>query len=235
MDLRTNGGSLQSNKEYDVPKRGLTSWFFNKNVVSNILSVAEVADKFRITYDNQNSMDLFIVHVSAEKKIKFKRGYNNLYFYKPEEDKLNGNLFFTTLKENKKFHTARQFERAKRARDFYHVMGTPSIPDLLAILRMNIVKDNSITIEGIKLAEKIFGPDEATLKGKTTRRKPLVVIEDTITIPRELGQAQQHVTMAMDGMRVNSLKFLATISKNLFDRTAHYVVQETRILYGSNC
>eukprot|EP00978_Attheya_sp_CCMP212_P001666 scaffold3444_cov50-Attheya_sp.AAC.2 len=29
--------------------------------------------------------------------------------------------------------------------------------------------------------------------------------------------------MAMDGMMVNSLKFLATISKNLFYRTAHYV------------
>eukprot|EP00978_Attheya_sp_CCMP212_P046879 scaffold417388_cov32-Attheya_sp.AAC.1 len=64
---------------------------------------------------------------------------------------------------------------------------------------MNIVKDNPITIEDIKLAEKIFGPDVATLKSKTTRRKPLAVIEDAITIPRELVQAQQHVTMAMEG------------------------------------
>eukprot|EP00978_Attheya_sp_CCMP212_P009121 scaffold21484_cov55-Attheya_sp.AAC.3 len=142
MDLRTNGGSLQSNKECDVPDLGLTSWF-NKNVVTNILSFTEVVDKFCITYDNQTSNNLFIVHVSAEKKIKFKRGYNNLYFYKPEEDKLSENVFVNTLKENKKFHTARQFERAKRAREFYHAMGTPSIPDLLAILRMNIVKDKS--------------------------------------------------------------------------------------------
>eukprot|EP00978_Attheya_sp_CCMP212_P029918 scaffold108169_cov53-Attheya_sp.AAC.1 len=167
MDLRPNEG--RSNKECDVTELGLTSWF-NKNAVTNILSFAEVADKFRITYNNQNGMDLFMFHVSAEKKIKFKRGYNNLYFYKPEEGKLNGNIFVTTLKENKKFHTARQFERAKRARDCYHAMGTPSILDLLAILRMNIVKDNPITIKDIKLAEKIFGPDIATLKGKTTRR-----------------------------------------------------------------
>eukprot|EP00978_Attheya_sp_CCMP212_P031940 scaffold122572_cov28-Attheya_sp.AAC.1 len=177
----------------------MKSWY-NKNAVTNILSFAEVADKFRITYDNEKGEDLFTVHVSADKKIVFKRAYNNLYFYKPEDDKQNGNVFVTTLKENMKFHTARQFERAKRARDFYHAMGTPSIPDLLAILRMNIVKDNPITIKDIKLAEKIFGPDVATLKGKTTRPKPMVVIEDAITIPRELVQAQQHVTMAMDGM-----------------------------------
>eukprot|EP00978_Attheya_sp_CCMP212_P024668 scaffold77882_cov56-Attheya_sp.AAC.1 len=199
MDLRTNRGSLRSDKECDVPELGMKSWY-NKNAVTNILSFAEVADKFRITYDNVNGEDLFTVHVSADKKIVFKRAYNNLYFYKPKDDKQNGNVCVTTLKENMKFHTARQFERTKRARDFYHAMGTPSIPDLLAILWMNIVKDNPSTIEDIKLAEKIFGPDVATLKGKMTRCRPLVVIEDAITIPRELVQAQQHVTMAMDGM-----------------------------------
>eukprot|EP00978_Attheya_sp_CCMP212_P005490 scaffold12295_cov58-Attheya_sp.AAC.3 len=110
-------------------------------------------------------------------------------------------LSMPSRRTSKKFHTVRQFERAKRAREFYHAMGTPSIPDLLAILWMNIVKDNPITIKDIKLAEKIFGPDVATLKGKTTRHKPLVVIEDAIMIPRELVQAQQHVTVAiMDGM-----------------------------------
>eukprot|EP00978_Attheya_sp_CCMP212_P016799 scaffold44333_cov30-Attheya_sp.AAC.2 len=140
-------------------------------------------------------------------------------------------MFLSRPSRNMKFHTARQFERAKRTRDFYHAMGTPSIPDLLAILRMNIVKDNPITIEDIRLAKKIFGPDVATLKGKTTRRKPMVVIEDAITIPRELVQAQQHVTMAMDGMTVNSLKFLAIISKNLFYRTAHYVESKKPKLY----
>jgi hypothetical protein len=106
-------------------------------------------------------------------------------------------------------------------------MGTPSLPDLLVILRMNLVKDNPITIEDGRLAEKIFGLDVATtLKGKTTRRKPIPVVEDMITVPRELIQAQQHVTLVMDAMTVKSLKFLATISKNLFYRTAHFVPKQ---------
>eukprot|EP00978_Attheya_sp_CCMP212_P034752 scaffold147344_cov30-Attheya_sp.AAC.1 len=96
---------------------------------------------------------------------------------------------------------------------------------------MNVVQDNPITIEDVKLAENIFGPDVATLKGKTTRRKQIPVVEDMISVPRELVQAQQHVTLAMDGMTVNSLKFLATISKNIYYRTAHFVPKQTSEFY----
>jgi tricorn protease-like protein len=85
-------------------------------VVTNILSLAKVSNKYRITFDNRKGQKYFTVHLSDKKKIVFKRAKNNLYFYKPEEDKLNGNIFVTTVKENKQFYTPRQFERAaKRA------------------------------------------------------------------------------------------------------------------------
>eukprot|EP00978_Attheya_sp_CCMP212_P017186 scaffold45596_cov58-Attheya_sp.AAC.9 len=228
MELNTNGGTLTSTEECDVAEFG-TAWF-NKNAVTNILSFAEVSDTHR-KYNNKNGVDVFTVHMKNGKLLEFKRGDNNLYFYKPSAERKTGNVFVTTLEENKKFHTKRQFERAKRARDFYHAMGTPSMPDLLAILRMNVVQDNPITIEDVKLAEKVFGPDVATLKGKTTRRKLIPVVEDMIPVPRELIQAQQHVTLTMDGLTINSLKFLATISKNLYYRTAHFVPKQMSEFY----
>ena len=98
-----------------------------------------------------------------------------------------------------------------KAQEFYHSMGTPSIPSLLAILRMNLFKNNPLTIEDVKLAEKIFGSDIRALKGKTIRRKPNPVVEDLIAVPRELIQAKQRVTLAVDGLTVNSLKFVTTI------------------------
>ena len=45
---------------------------------------------------------------------------------------------------------------------------------------MNLIKNNPIRNENIKLDEKVFGPDVGTIKEKTTRRRPLLVIEDYI-------------------------------------------------------
>jgi hypothetical protein len=53
-----------------------------------------------------------------------------------------------------------------------------------AIICMNAIKNNPVTTEDVNIAEKIFGPDLATLKGKMTRRAPVPVIEDRIEIPR---------------------------------------------------
>ena len=84
-----------------------------------------------------------------------------------------------------------------------------------------------MTIEDVKLAEKIFGLDIGALKGKTTRRNPTPVVEDLIAFPKELIQAQQRVTLALDGLTVNTLKFLTTISKNIYYRMAHFVPKNT--------
>jgi hypothetical protein len=226
LDLRTNGGHMITKKECDVEYMG-TTWY-NENAVTNILSFAEMADKYKVTYIK----DKFIVHLTNGKEIAFKRSHNNLYFYKPTEENIaKGHIFVNTIEENKKFYTERQVKQAKKARDFYQAMGTPSVPDLLAILRMNLVKNNPVTIEDVKLAKKIFGPDIGALKGKKTRRKPNQVTEDLIAVPRELIQAQQHVTLAVDGLTVNSLKFLSTVSKNIYYRTAHFVPKNNMDTY----
>jgi hypothetical protein len=75
-----------------------------------------------------------VVHL-PNKSIRFERNGNNLYVYRlpnatPDKQiqKLN------TVKENKAFYTHRQFERAKRRRDLYHALGTPSILDFKVML-----------------------------------------------------------------------------------------------------
>ena len=37
---------------------------------------------------------------------------------------------------------------------------------------MNTIKNCPVTVEDVSIAEKIFGPDVSSLKGKSTRRKP---------------------------------------------------------------
>jgi hypothetical protein len=123
--------------------------------------------------------------------------------------------FLETVDENKKFYTKRQFEQAKQACELLYSLGYPSVNDMKAIIQMNAIKNNPVTTEDVNIAEKIFGPDVATLKGKMTRRPPIPIIEDRIEVPRELITAQYSVTLCLDGMKVNDISFLTTISKNL--------------------
>ena len=51
---------------------------------------------------------------------------------------------------------------------------------------MNSVQDYPVTIEDIKLAEAIYGPDVPSLKGKITHGHPSPVVEDIVEIPAEL-------------------------------------------------
>jgi hypothetical protein len=110
-------------------------------------------------------------------------------------------------------------------------MGHPSVADLKAALRMNLIRDVPVTTKDIEIAEKIFGPDISSLKGKTTRKKPVPVIEDYVEIPRELIAAQQNVTLCADAMKVNGLWFLTTISRNLYYRTAQHVAKRDSGVY----
>ena len=97
---------------------------------------------------------------------------------------------------------------------------------------MNAIKNNPVTMEDVDIVQKIFGPDIATLKGKTTHRAPVTVINDCIKIPRELITTQYSITLCLDGIKVNDTSFLTTISKNIMYRTAGYVPHPTMDEYN---
>ena len=109
------------------------------------------------------------------------------------------------------------------ARKIHHALGTPTVNDLKAMIRMNIIQNNIITTVDVNLATKVFGPDIGSIKGKTTRKKPTPVVSNIVDIPDELLELQKYLTLSLDGMTINSLNFLTTISHDLMYRTAQYV------------
>jgi hypothetical protein len=110
-------------------------------------------------------------------------------------------------------------------------MGTPTVDDLKAMIRTNLIKNNVVTTDDVNLATKAYGPDVGPLKGKTTRSKPLPVTSNIMEIPGELLEVQQDLTMSMDGLTVNSLKFLSTRSHDLYYRTAQYIARSVASIY----
>jgi len=94
---------------------------------------------------------------------------------------------------------------------------------------MNLIKNNSVIKEDINLAAKAFGSDVATIKGKTTRTN--LAPSNLVEILDELLETQQDHTISMDGLTVNSLKFLSTISHDIYNLTARYVIQPIASVY----
>jgi hypothetical protein len=117
----------------------------------------------------------------------------------------------TTVTENKSGYTQRQFERAKEARRLYHIVGTPTLENFKSLLRMNVIKNCPVTTEDVNIAEKIFGKDILSLKGKSTRRKPKSVRADLIEIPKELIEKHHNIELCMDTMYVNECGMLTAI------------------------
>ena len=61
----------------------------------------------------------------------------------------------------------------------------------------------------------IFGPDLASIRGKTVRRKPTHVLTNYVNIPRDLIQLNQHVTLSADIMFVNGVPFLVSALRSI--------------------
>jgi hypothetical protein len=76
---------------------------------------------------------------------------------------------------------------------------------------MNAIRNCPVTTEDVNIAEKIFGADMSSLKGKSTRRKSTPVREDTFKIPEELIAHNRKIELCIDIMYVNECGFMTTI------------------------
>jgi hypothetical protein len=129
--------------------------------------------------------------------------------------------------------TDQQFQRAKNARQVYHALGTPSFQHFKTIVMSNQIRNLPVTLEDVNLAEKMFGPYNGALKGKTTRQKPALVVWDYIEVPKELIMNHNNATLCIDGIKSNGLHFMTTVSRDIMYCTAEWVPAQTSQAYRS--
>jgi len=133
--------------------------------------------------------------------------------------------------ENKSFFRDHQISQAKSAWELLHALGCPSIAYLKQVIKINSIKNIPVTTEDIALAKKIYGPDLASLKGKTVHQSPAPVVNDVIEIPRELIPSQYNVDLFIDTMFVNSLEFFTRVSKPMKFKTCDYTPNRKVVKY----
>jgi len=92
----------------------------------------------------------------------------------------------------------------------------PSLSQRLCarILRNNFILDCQITIDDWKRAQFLYGPDVATLKGRTVQKRSQPSSHNVpIRIPFSLLRFHGKVQLAIDFVHIQGLPFLHTISR----------------------
>jgi hypothetical protein len=113
--------------------------------------------------------------------------------------------FVTTVADNLVHYTKREVLGAKRARELLPRPGYPSVENAIAMLRDGTVFD--VTPHDFKVADAIWGPDIASLRGKTTRAKSIAP-DATIGVPI----VQQQQTLVVDILFIDQVSTLVAVS-----------------------
>lgn len=208
MTIETNGGTLVTNKKGYL--RGYGDVWYHENAIANILCLRNVKQKYRVTYDS-GTENVFKVHKPNE-IICFKESSNGLFYH----DTTNRDvILLNTVEENKLKYSDRQYRRALAAREAYTKIGCPSLHDYKLLVENGLINNCPVTVNDIKVAEDIFGPDIHALKGKTVRQAPKRVETDYVEVPPDILKLHCNVTLVGDIFFVQGYPFFVTLSRNI--------------------
>ena len=204
--------------------------WFDYNGIANIIALHSVQDHFRVSYSKWFGSDhnAFVVIKPNNSKMKFTMSRKGLYYTDTssligEPSKTGVFNQVASVEENLTKYTQRSVDQAKEAQRFQVMFNNISTPKLLNIVDNNMVKGLPITRQDVKLVDEIYGPNVYTLKGKTTNQKVDHVIAPITRIPKEVLKEYKNITLCIDVMFINGIKFLLTLSPNIDFVTAQYV------------
>ena len=212
--IRSNGGINQ------VTEKGRFGPFeevwHDPASLFNILSLAKLRQTHRVTFDSAKE-NAFVVHCEDGTQIRFVMSDEGLYYYDMNvavyhTALVNAEHQINTVRRNMAGYSPREIKQAKIARDAMALMRFPSEGDMATMISRGIISNCPITVGDVRAAKEIFGPDMASIKGKTVRRKSPRVQVRYVDVPEEIYQRNKKVCLALDIMTVNGLPFLVTVS-----------------------
>lgn len=193
--------------------RGYGKVWYHPDAIANILSLSNVQTKFRVTYDSKSG-NHFVVHRDDGSQRLFSPTTKGLYVSQINDHRSEVTMI-NTVKENVKAYTRREVKQAESARRLMEIIGRPSEQQMCAIVNGRQLKNCDVGAQDIINARKIFGPDVASLKGKTVRQKEAHVEMAITPIPQDVMERHREVIVCFDVMYINSIAFLVSISRGL--------------------
>jgi hypothetical protein len=214
MDIHCNAGVTSTDMVGDLP--GYDEVWYHPNGIANILSLARVKDKHRVTFDSAGG-NKFVVHKTDGTTRSFLKSQRGLYFMNTAT---TSSTLVNTVDSNKTRYTNRDYSRALLATKLQNIIGRPSTRSYLHILENNLLPNCPVTRDDILAAEDTFGPNLGSLKDKTTQTTPEHVRTQQVDILVNIMTRYKAVTLAVDVMYVNRIPFLMTVSQHIKFGTA---------------
>ena len=103
------------------------------------------------------------------------------------------------------------------------MVGNPPPRDYINMVRSGIICNCPVTPEEVNNANTMFGPDIASLKGKTTGKTSDPVVTEYVEIPQEILDLSNKVTLEADVIFANGLGFSVSTSRRIKFTTLEYI------------
>jgi hypothetical protein len=206
MEIHCNASIAITNLIGDLDGYGPV--WYHPSGIANILSLLRVKEHgYRVTYDSNGDNTFTVFKTDGNSRV-FSESERGLYYLDTGANMHNTSaVMINTVADNKAKITTRANARAVLARNIQKMIGRPTTKEFAKIVEMNLLRNCPVTRNDIMNAEKIFGPDIGSLKGKTVRRSTDHVEVATVPVPSELMSEYRAVTIGADIMFVNKLPF----------------------------
>ena len=186
---------------------------------------------YRITYDSWEGY--YVVH-TPKGEVRFHKDEQGLPYINLEESDSEAAMMLLqreieereetvhstmsliqTVHGNYEGYTKREVTQAKEAHRAQAMMGNPSEKDYKGMVSNNLIANCPISSKDVYNARTMFGPDPASIRGKTVRRASEPVVTDYVAVPRTLIEANKVITLAANVFFVDGTAFLLTVARRI--------------------
>ena len=171
------GGEFVPEWEGDLVELGMTVKY-DKRFAANIVALSSMRD----TADNVyfcKEQDQFEVYIDSN-CFAFER-YNGVYVCDLKPERVKGTVLVTTAVKNEAMFSPREVKAARGVRELMMIRGLTSMSEMQRLLMSGAILNCPYTEQDVVRAQQIYGPDIASLKGKTKRSKGKRVLIDTLS------------------------------------------------------
>ena len=210
VELGTRGVSIRDEGDFET----LGKVYYSDKTTANILSYAVMIDSGNsITYEQASDSFTLKPKDSAEKFIFSRKpvgGSEGRFYCCNMKDRRTSieRAFIETSNENMQKFTKREIASARNARQLLGKMGYPTTEQALSIIRSG--NNFEATAHDFRVADAIWGPDVASLKGKTVKKQTTAA---DITVGPSIVQIEQ--VLAIDVMFVEGIPSLVGVATPL--------------------